>query len=223
MSTLDLFADEQPTGAESIGPQSVVLRGHALPPCRAVAGGGRRHCGAGAAAPSGHAGRIHHVGGHDQLRRAWAGPATGAGYRYSAIDPTQRPALARHAGRVCPAGGRGGRCGGVRWLCARCLPHQPVPARHPAFPAPRTATSATWARPLSRCPWACRPLFCLEDWRGRTARPGCRCSMATWWSGAVWIGCATTAYCRSRTSLTRCWRAAHQSHFSQGGLNGWTV
>lgn len=31
MSTLDLFADEQPTGAESIGPQSVVLRGHALP------------------------------------------------------------------------------------------------------------------------------------------------------------------------------------------------
>lgn len=31
MSTLDLFADEHPTGAESIGPQSVVLRGHALP------------------------------------------------------------------------------------------------------------------------------------------------------------------------------------------------
>ena len=31
MSTLDLFADEPPMGIEPIGPQSVVLRGHALP------------------------------------------------------------------------------------------------------------------------------------------------------------------------------------------------
>ncbi|CAB5703756.1 Alpha-ketoglutarate-dependent dioxygenase AlkB [Delftia tsuruhatensis] len=31
MSTLDLFADEPPMGTEMIGPQSVVLRGHALP------------------------------------------------------------------------------------------------------------------------------------------------------------------------------------------------
>lgn len=31
MSTLDLFADESPMGIEPIGPQSVVLRGHALP------------------------------------------------------------------------------------------------------------------------------------------------------------------------------------------------
>lgn len=31
MSTLDLFVDEPPTGIEMIGPQSVVLRGHALP------------------------------------------------------------------------------------------------------------------------------------------------------------------------------------------------
>ena len=31
MSTLDLFADETPMGIEPIGPQSVVLRGHAQP------------------------------------------------------------------------------------------------------------------------------------------------------------------------------------------------
>ena len=219
MSTLDLFADESPMGIEPIGPQSVVLRGHALPraaPLLAAVDGVM------AQAPLRHlvtpGGFTMSVAMTNCGALGWTSDRRG--YRYSAIDPVSgqpwpaMPAVfAQLAGEAAAAAGFEG------FAPDACLINQYLPGT-------RAATSLTLARPSSRCHWACRPHFCLEGLRARTRRPGCCCGMATWWSGAAWIGCATTACCRSRPSLTRCWEGdASISRFARRVewrvRNGW--
>lgn len=66
---LDLFSDTPPW-QEPLAPGAVVLRRFARERAPGAAAGDSRRRQSVAVSPDGHAGRVHHVGRHDQLRRA---------------------------------------------------------------------------------------------------------------------------------------------------------
>ena len=204
---------------ERLAPGAVVLRRFAVPEEAALLAALRRGDRRRAVAPHGHAGRLPHVGGDDELRRARLGHRRdGLPLRRRSIPESGRP-LAAHAGGVrARRARRGGSAPAFDgFVPDACLVNRYEPGARLSLHQDRDERD--FAAPIVSVSLGLPAVFLFGGDEAR--RPGacaCRSRTATSSCGAGRRGCAITACAAQGRHASPDRRLPLQPHAAQGGL-----